>query len=112
MLQGFTKICEAMDKVCKNCQFYKASHGYKYGDCEQVVSLKGEELGLKRNPARVYDRDKREWINDSYMLPSYLVDENSTVNLNTIIWHSNGDYDAMSVGENFGCIHFQNKTTN
>ena len=98
-----------MDKVCKNCQFYKANLGFKYGDCEKVFALRGEQLGLKENPDRVFDREKQEWINNSYILPVYLLDETSTVNLNTIIWHDGGSYDAMSVGENFGCIHFKQK---
>jgi hypothetical protein len=54
-----------MDNLCKNCQFYKADLGYKYGDCERIVELSQTELGLKNNPERFYDIEKGEWNNDN-----------------------------------------------
>lgn len=95
-------------KICKNCKFYESSLGYKYGDCNKVAEMTEADLGLKGNPDRIYD-PVTGWRNGDYIKPSYILDESSNVYLDTIIWHCGGNYDSMSVGENFGCIHFENK---
>jgi hypothetical protein len=95
---------------CKNCIHYKPNNGYKYGDCNKITAMSETEIGLKLNPERVF-YPNNGWKND-YNKPAYVLDENSSVYLDGIIWHNGGGYDTMSVGENFGCIHFDNGTTN